>query len=157
MLSTATLHVIKLLKEIINRHGVPSGIISDPGSAFTSRELATELEIRHVIATAEPSPNHRDWDEWLSVAVSAINLLSSQQRRIRRFSLSMDVRHNIDTGNSRPITSRPYRISQFERSTISEKVNKMIKSVVIQPSNSTWSSPLVLVKKRNSGPSFTRT
>jgi hypothetical protein len=28
--STATCHVIKLLKEIINRHGVPSRIISDP-------------------------------------------------------------------------------------------------------------------------------
>jgi hypothetical protein len=29
--STVTCHVIKLLKEIINRHGVPSRTISDPG------------------------------------------------------------------------------------------------------------------------------
>jgi hypothetical protein len=96
--STATCHVIKLLKEIINRHLVPNRIISYPGSALTSRELATDLDkwkIGHVIATAEHpqtnglverlnrtatraiagfiSPNHRDWDERLSDAVSAIN------------------------------------------------------------------------------------
>ncbi|XP_057374379.1 uncharacterized protein K02A2.6-like [Daphnia carinata] len=97
--STATCYVIKLLREqIINRHGVPSRIISDPGSAFTSSELAMELDkwkIRHVIATAEHpqtnglverlnrtaaraisgfiSPTHRDWDERLSDAVFAIN------------------------------------------------------------------------------------
>jgi hypothetical protein len=54
--STATCYVIKLLKEIINRHGAPSRMISGPGSAFKSRELAAELDkwkIRHVITTAE--------------------------------------------------------------------------------------------------------
>jgi hypothetical protein len=54
--STATCHLIKLLKEIINRHGLPSRMIYDPGSALKSLELATELDkwkIRHVIATAE--------------------------------------------------------------------------------------------------------
>ncbi|KAI9560542.1 hypothetical protein GHT06_011483 [Daphnia sinensis] len=40
---------------------------------------------------------------------------------------AMKIQHNIDTGNSRSITSRPYRISQFERKVISEKVNEMLK------------------------------
>jgi hypothetical protein len=66
--STATCHVIKLLKEIINRHGLPRRMIYDPGSAFKSLELATELDkwkIRHCRASPndligrEVEPNSR--------------------------------------------------------------------------------------------------
>ncbi|KZR97642.1 Histone-lysine N-methyltransferase NSD2, partial [Daphnia magna] len=72
--------------------------------------------------------------------------LPSEETQLGR---AMEIQHNIDTGNSRPITSRPYRISQFERKVISEKVNEMLKGGVIQPSNSPWSSPVVLVKKKS--------
>ena len=59
------------------------------------------------------------------------------------------IQHNIDTSNSRPITSRAYRISQFERKLIAEKVSEMLKNGVFQLSNSPWTSPVVLVKKKS--------
>lgn len=34
-----------------------------------------------------------------------------------------NVQHEIETGNALPITSRPFRISQFERRIIADKVN----------------------------------
>jgi hypothetical protein len=40
-------------------------------------------------------------------------------------------------------------MSQFEKRIIYEKVNEMLRSGVIQPSNSPWSSPVVLVKKKS--------
>jgi transposase InsO family protein len=57
--------------------------------------------------------------------------------------------HKIDTGDNRPIKQRPYRISATERRVIRDEVQRMLKDDVIQPSNSPWSSPVVLVKKKN--------
>jgi hypothetical protein len=80
-----------------------------------------------------------------------LELLNQHRRRLPSEELgrALGIQHNIDTGNSLPITSRPCRISQFERRIISEKVNEMLKSGVVQPSNSPWSSPVVLVKKKS--------
>lgn len=59
------------------------------------------------------------------------------------------VTHKINTGDSGPIKQRPYRISATERRVIEEEVQRMLKEDVIQPSDSPWSSPVVLVKKKS--------
>ncbi|GFY63035.1 hypothetical protein TNIN_42531 [Trichonephila inaurata madagascariensis] len=56
-------------------------------------------------------------------------------------------RHN--TGNRAPIKQRPYLISITERRVIENEVQRMLKEDVIQPSESPWSSPVVLAKKKN--------
>ncbi|GBN55419.1 hypothetical protein AVEN_84016-1 [Araneus ventricosus] len=58
-------------------------------------------------------------------------------------------KHNIETGNSAPIKQRPYRTSATERRVIEDEVQRMLKEDVIQPSDSPWPSPVVLVKKKN--------
>jgi hypothetical protein len=80
--------------------------------------------------------------------------LLDQHRRclpseVNQLGRATKIQHNIDTGNSCPITSRAYRVSQFERKLIAEKVSEMLKNGVIQLSNSPWSSPVVLVKKKS--------
>lgn len=57
--------------------------------------------------------------------------------------------HIIDTGNSRPIKQRPYRVSKYERNVIDQQVEEMQKNNIIQPSKSPWASPVVLVKKKD--------
>ena len=59
--------------------------------------------------------------------------------------------HHIDTGDARPVSSRAYRVSAFERKVIDEHVNRMLDEGVIQPSFSPWSSPVVLAKKKTPG------
>jgi hypothetical protein len=59
------------------------------------------------------------------------------------------VKHKIDTENSAPIKQRPYRTSAVERRIIEDEVQRMLNEDVIQPSCSPWSSPVVLVKKKN--------
>ena len=49
----------------------------------------------------------------------------------------------------RPIKQMPYRVSQKERETIQRQVQEMLDDDVIQPSCSPWSSPVVLVKKKD--------
>lgn len=59
------------------------------------------------------------------------------------------VEHMVDTGNSKPIYQRPYRAEHLKRAVIEKEVNKMLENNIIEPSNSAWSSPVVLVTKKD--------
>jgi len=58
-------------------------------------------------------------------------------------------KHNIDTGNEKPIKQRPYRMSQKEKEVNKEELQKMLKKEVIRKSKSSWSSPVTFVPKKN--------
>ena len=60
------------------------------------------------------------------------------------------VSHRIFTEDVPPIRSRPYSIPPSEQTFIKEKIQRMMKHKLIRPSNSSWTSPVVLVKKKNS-------
>ena len=57
--------------------------------------------------------------------------------------------HHIDTGDSRPIRSAPYRVSRAEREFIQDQVTEMLNNDVIAPSSSPWASPVVMIPKKN--------
>ena len=59
------------------------------------------------------------------------------------------VKHKINTADAIPISKKPYRTSVTENEVISNEVNKMLKEGIIKPSTSPWSSPVVLVKKKD--------
>ena len=59
------------------------------------------------------------------------------------------VKFIIDTGESKPIKQQARRIPFAVREEVSHQLKKMQESGVIQPSNSPWASPIVLVKKRD--------
>ncbi|XP_044757871.1 uncharacterized protein LOC123316026 [Coccinella septempunctata] len=58
------------------------------------------------------------------------------------------VEHKIET-TSQPIRQRSYRVSPVLQKVIEDEVNVMLEQDVIEPSNSPWASPVVLVKKKN--------
>ena len=55
--------------------------------------------------------------------------------------------HYIDTGDAAPVKAPFRRYGPYHREIIREEVEKMLEQGVIQSSTSTWSNPLVLVKK----------
>lgn len=55
--------------------------------------------------------------------------------------------HHIDTGEARPIYIAPYRYSQLEHEVIEAEVKKMLELGIIQPSISSWSASVVIVRK----------
>ena len=59
------------------------------------------------------------------------------------------VQHTILTGDQVPIKQRPYRTSPENRKEIDRQVQEMCDLNIAQPSASSWSSPVVLVKKKN--------
>jgi len=61
----------------------------------------------------------------------------------------LKVKHRINTGDHLPISQRAYRVSPMERQIIRDEVDKMLGKGIIQPSESPWSSPVVLVRKKD--------
>lgn len=59
------------------------------------------------------------------------------------------IKHQINTGTHPPLHRSPYRVSRSERRIIQTEVDKMIAQDIVQPSSSPWSSPVVLVKKKD--------
>lgn len=59
-------------------------------------------------------------------------------------------KHRIITDeSSRPVRRSPYRVSPRERDAIKAQVDEMLREDIIQPSQSPWASPVVLVKKKD--------
>ena len=59
------------------------------------------------------------------------------------------VKHTIDTGSAPPIRMQPRRLPPHRREQAQALVNRMLQGGIIQPSASPWSSPVVLVKKKD--------
>ncbi|UYV75684.1 K02A2.6-like, partial [Cordylochernes scorpioides] len=59
------------------------------------------------------------------------------------------VKHKNNTGDHSPIKQRPYRVAPSERRLIQDEVNKMIENHIVKPSESPWSSPVILVRKKD--------
>ena len=64
------------------------------------------------------------------------------------------VEHEIDTGDSSPIRCAPRRMSPQKMKKEEECVTEMLTGGRIEPSDSPWSSPVVLVTKKDGGTRF---
>ena len=58
-------------------------------------------------------------------------------------------KHHIPVENPIPIRQRAYRVAPLEQEFIKDEVNRMLEHNLIQPSESPWTSPFVLVRKKN--------
>ncbi|MCP3667794.1 MAG: hypothetical protein GY696_35780, partial [Gammaproteobacteria bacterium] len=59
------------------------------------------------------------------------------------------VKHVIPTGDAQPIKQKPRRIPETQRRLVDDMVSKMLQQGVISKSCSPWSSPVVLVTKKD--------
>ena len=57
--------------------------------------------------------------------------------------------HHIDTGDAKPIKQAPRRLPFNQRNEVKSLINAMLKKEVIECCQSPWSSPIVLVKKKD--------
>ena len=73
---------------------------------------------------------------------------------IKQLKRATNVKHVIDTGDSQPIRSVPYKTSYKEKELIEKEVKKMLEGNIIKVSHSPWSSPVVLVEKKDGSTRF---
>ena len=61
------------------------------------------------------------------------------------------IEHDVDVGDSAPIKQHPYRVSPMKKGLLDKEVQYMLKNDIIEESQSNWSSPCILVPKRDGG------
>ncbi|CAF4384057.1 unnamed protein product, partial [Rotaria magnacalcarata] len=64
------------------------------------------------------------------------------------------IHHAIETGTHPPIYTSPYRVSYKDEQIQREEIDKLLKQGVIEESKSPWSSPIVLVRKKDGSVRF---
>ncbi|CAF4004061.1 unnamed protein product [Rotaria sp. Silwood1] len=64
------------------------------------------------------------------------------------------VHHAIETGTHPPIYTPPYRVSYKDEQIQREEIDKLRKQGIIEESTSPWSSPIVLVRKKDGSVRF---
>jgi hypothetical protein len=62
--------------------------------------------------------------------------------------------HEIDTGNSKPIKQKQFKIPQAVQGILEEQIKDMVKNNLIEPSSSPWCSPMMIIKQKKRDGSF---
>lgn len=64
------------------------------------------------------------------------------------------VKHVVDTGEATPIKQRYYNVSPARQKLINEELDRMLALGVVEPSQSAWSSPIMLLDKPDGSKRF---
>ena len=64
------------------------------------------------------------------------------------------VEHKIELTTTTPINVKPYAMPYAKRKDVSEEIDKMLKLGIIEPSDSPYNSPIVMVKKKDGSNRF---
>ena len=58
---------------------------------------------------------------------------------------------SIDTGNSEPVSKKPYPIAMKHYQWVKDEIEKLLTAKVIQGSISSWSAPIIVTPKGDGG------
>ena len=72
------------------------------------------------------------------------DMFSKDDKDLGRTSL---VQHHIETGDAKPIKQAPRRLPPYHRREVERQVLDLLERGLIEPSDSAWASPVVMVKK----------
>jgi hypothetical protein len=109
-----------------------------------AQDLSSKLE--DVIAAAKPHLTNGEFQELNELLTEYEDILARYDEDYGR---TNKVYHRIDTGDARPIRQPPRRIPLAKQAEVKEMLDDMQRHGVIEESDSPWSSPVVLVKKKN--------
>ncbi|PFX22079.1 Transposon Ty3-I Gag-Pol polyprotein [Stylophora pistillata] len=141
------------LEDSSNKYGIDGMIVPKPDlshrySIFGVSELVSIAEdgtIPISILSADDKIKFRN------IFKKYRDVLAFADAELGRTSL---VQHVIDTSDVTPIKQMPYRTSPECKKEIDRQVNDMLERGIVQESVSAWSSPVVLVKKKDGSMRF---
>ena len=130
---------------------------------YKGKRLGTAEEI-DPSTLAAPISNTSPPDQWMPPLPDTPNLTPSQRSALETLLMEYNdifsrhpsdlgrtniFQHRIVTTTDRPIHQRPYRQPFHLRAETNRQVQEMLDADIITPSCSPWSSPVILVTKRN--------
>lgn len=136
----------------VSLQGNPSlEVLSLPAKAFRkllNSESSNGLYTLHYVADQEILDSHDLSPELRQVLQQFENVF----REPTQLPLRRHIDHRIDLlPTVHPVNVRPYRYPHFQKTEMEKLVDEMLKSGVIRDSRSSFSSPVLLVKKKDGG------
>ena len=146
--------------------GMPVGTLNEVerDSIAVFDDSSTSTLVRQPPASEKPKYTFQE----LGVKIGKENLTLEQKESLGKlieknsdvFALSLAdfkrtnlVQLEIDTGDAPPQRQRAYRHPPAVRAEIERQTQEMLENDIIEPSNSLWNSPCILVKKKAAGES----
>ncbi|CAF3326464.1 unnamed protein product, partial [Rotaria sp. Silwood2] len=133
----------------------------------TSRETLSLSPQHHIFNTIELEQKPSETSNTIDKLITHIKNVPEQQQlrlilqqHMKIFDISKitqantHIQHTINTGDSLPISSRPYPRTIEQRRELQDEIQKMTQTNQIRPSNSPWSSPVIIHKKKDGGIRF---
>ena len=117
-----------------------------PPAALPPTEAAAALE--ELWQRSSPGLDPRQGRQLRELLEEYKDIFAASVKECRRTGL---VQHRIETGNAPPIRLRPHRLALAKRQAAEDMVREMLDAGVIEPSDSPWAAPVVLVKKKGGG------
>lgn len=103
-----------------------------------------ERSLRDCVVNSDAADDVKDKLQELLLAYSDVFARNNKSPGV-----TTSVTHRIDTEGQQPVYQRAYRVAPKERQLQEEEIATMLQHDIIQPSNSEWASPVVMVKKRD--------
>ena len=121
----------------------------DKFSGVEVKDLPDHLQSLVTSASEELTASQRD--VLCGMIKKNIDAFMGSDGKLGRTSL---ISHKIDTGNAYPIKQSYRRLAQKQQEIADEEIEKMLRQGIIEPSNSPWASPIVIVTKKDGTPRF---
>lgn len=93
-------------------------------------------------------------DSQKSIADNIISQFHDVSTEVKGLGRTPLISQRIDTGDAPPIRQRYYRMSPEKQRILTEQVDEMLSLDVVEPCESEWSSPVLIVYKKNGQPRF---
>lgn len=146
----------RLLKkgEIIGQCQEVSVVVNCEGSELSEKLSCMDSKAKPVLKTQVQEWTKNLTEQEKSKAVKMLKEFWSIFATDKNPGRTTIVKHQIDTGDARPIRQPPRRIPLAKREEGTQLIEEMQKDGVIESSVSPWSSPVVLVKKKDGSTRF---
>jgi deoxyuridine 5'-triphosphate nucleotidohydrolase len=128
---------------------------------LVSIEKLQRVQLRDELKASSRSTKGFGSSDQLQAEFSTESLTDNQQQQLNKlleeyqdlFDKNLGkcgiVKHEIDTGMERPIKQHAYQRPMAEKKIIQQEIEKMLEQGAIRESSSSWTSPVVLAKKKN--------
>ncbi|XP_055878248.1 uncharacterized protein LOC129924905 [Biomphalaria glabrata] len=110
----------------------------------TNTVAKESAQIHKILTKMEENLSMEEYNKAEKLILEFMDIMPCDEDDCGRTNL---VQHRIDTGSARPIRQPPRRLPLAKQQEAIDMLERMKQQGVIEPSNSPWCSPVVLVKK----------